>query len=164
MTLEYAGRTLIPFILNWDAGEQKANVSRINMSITNTLPSNAASLAPIVNWADYNHAAHVVQFYGEDGFLLDELSRFIGTALGSGEAAVVIATKEHRDGLTSRLQAWGRHFDPAIVRTSDFGSEGQRPRNGAGKARSFSRDGSRCRGGTYEYAGEGTGTGRKDSA
>jgi signal transduction histidine kinase len=85
------------------------------MSITNTLPSNAASLAPIANWADHRHAAHVVQFYGEDAFLLDELSRFIGTALGAGEAAVVIATKEHRDGLAQRLQAWGLDTTKAIA-------------------------------------------------
>jgi signal transduction histidine kinase len=81
------------------------------MSITNTLSSNPASLAPLAHWADHNHAGHVVQFYGEDGFLLDELSRFIGTALGAGESAVVIATEEHRAGLAQRLQTWG--FDTA---------------------------------------------------
>jgi hypothetical protein len=27
-----------------------------------------------------------VQFYGEDRFLLDELSRFIGNALGAGKS------------------------------------------------------------------------------
>jgi len=48
-----------------------------------------------------------VQFYGEDAFLLDELSRFIGTALGAGDAAVVIATKAHRDGLAQDLKARG---------------------------------------------------------
>ncbi|HWY57953.1 MAG TPA: ATP-binding protein [Terriglobales bacterium] len=77
------------------------------MSTHNSLPSNAGPLAPVAQWGDHNHSGHVVQFYGEDGFLLDELSRFIGTALGAGEAAVVIATKEHRDGLARRLQAWG---------------------------------------------------------
>jgi signal transduction histidine kinase len=56
----------------------------------------------------------VVQFYGEDTFLLDELSRFIGTALGAGEAAVVIATEEHRDGLNQRLQACGLDTAKAI--------------------------------------------------
>jgi len=64
-------------------------------------------MAPLVHWADNQNPAHVVQFYGDDGFLLDELSRFIGTALGAGEAAVVIATKEHRDGLARRLKMWG---------------------------------------------------------
>ncbi len=63
-------------------------------------------MAPLVHWADHENPAHVVQFYGDDGFLLDELSRFIGTALGTGESAVVIATKEHRDGLARRLKMW----------------------------------------------------------
>lgn len=49
--------------------------------------------------------AHVVQFYGEDEFLLDDLSRFIGTALLAGNTAVVVATKAHRDSLAQRLKA-----------------------------------------------------------
>jgi len=68
-----------------------------------------------MHWADHKHAAHVVQFYGEDRFLLDELSRFIGNALGAGEPAVVIATKEHRDGLNQRLQNWGLDTARAIA-------------------------------------------------
>jgi signal transduction histidine kinase len=56
---------------------------------------------------------HVVQFYSEDSFLLDDLSRFVGTALGGGEAAIVIATKGHRDGLAYRLRLRG--FDPATA-------------------------------------------------
>jgi signal transduction histidine kinase len=85
------------------------------MSTANTLPSNAASVAPSAHWADHGPSAHVVQFYGEDGFLLDELSRFVGTALGAGEAAVVIATKEHCDGLARRLQTWGLDSSRAIA-------------------------------------------------
>jgi len=64
-------------------------------------------MAPLAHWADHQTPAHVVQFYGDDGFLFDELSRFIGTALGAGEAALVIASKEHRDGLARRLKIWG---------------------------------------------------------
>jgi hypothetical protein len=82
----------------------------IHMSIANTPIPGTLSSAPRTSWADHNQSAHVVQFYGDDGFLLDELSRFIGPALGAGEAAVVIATKEHRDGLSRRLQMWG--LDP----------------------------------------------------
>jgi len=77
------------------------------MGTVNTQSLDAASFAPRAQWVDHNRPAHVVQFYGEDRFLLDELSRFIGTALGAGDAAVVIATKEHRDGLTQRLHARG---------------------------------------------------------
>jgi signal transduction histidine kinase len=75
------------------------------MSTANS--SDAVSMAPPARWADHQNPAHVVQFYGDDGFLLDELSQFIGTALGAGESAVVIATKEHRDGLARRLKMWG---------------------------------------------------------
>src|ERR1700691_4033611 len=53
------------------------------------------------------HWGHCVQFYGDDSSLLDELSSFIGTELLSGDAAVVIATKTHRDGLLQRLQSRG---------------------------------------------------------
>ena len=80
------------------------------MSAANTPSSDAVSMAPmapLAHWGDHQNPAHVVQLYGDDGFLLDDLSRFIGTALGAGEAALVIATKEHRDGLARRLKMWG---------------------------------------------------------
>jgi signal transduction histidine kinase len=60
------------------------------------------------------HWAHTVQFYGEDSSLVDELSRFIGAALVTGEAAVVIATKVHRDGAAQRLQSRGFDTRKAI--------------------------------------------------
>ena len=86
------------------------------MSATNLLPIDGASAAaPMAHWADHKHTAHVVQFYGEDRFLLDELSRFVGNALGAGESAVVIATQEHRDGLDQRLQAWGLDTSRAVA-------------------------------------------------
>src|ERR1700741_675760 len=62
-------------------------------------------------------SGHVVQFYENAYFLLDQLSRFVGTALGAGDAAVVIARKEIRDGLTQRLKARG--FDVARAANKD---------------------------------------------
>ena len=56
---------------------------------------------------------HVVQFYSDDTFLLDGLSRFVGTALGAGDSAIVIATPQHRDGLAERLRGRGLHIDQA---------------------------------------------------
>jgi len=47
--------------------------------------------------------AHSVQFYEDDAFLLDGLGRFIGAALGAGEAAIVIATPAHRQALRQQL-------------------------------------------------------------
>ncbi len=57
-----------------------------------------------------SHGAHVVQFYADDGYLLDGLTEFIGPALAAGRGAIVIATKAHRDGLIQRLKSRG--FDP----------------------------------------------------
>ena len=85
------------------------------MSATNLLPTDGASTAPMAHWADHQHTAHVVQFYGQDRFLLEELSRFIGNALGAGKPAVVIATQEHREGLNQRLQAWGLDTARAVA-------------------------------------------------
>ena len=78
------------------------------MSISNTP---VIPLAPQAQWHDHDSHGHVVQFYTEDAALLDAISRFIGTALGAGDAAVVIATKAHRDGLFQRLKEHG--FDVA---------------------------------------------------
>jgi signal transduction histidine kinase len=90
------------------------------MGMPNTQSLDAAAFAPFANRSDHHHPPHVVQFYGEEGFLLDELSRFIGTALGAGDAAVVIATKEHRDGLAQRLKAWGLDTAKAVAQGRYF--------------------------------------------
>lgn len=82
------------------------------MSTTNTPGYDAASLAPPAHWHD--HHGHVVQFYSEDAFLIDELSRFVGATLGAGDAAIVIGTKAHRDGLAQLLNARGVDLFSAI--------------------------------------------------
>jgi signal transduction histidine kinase len=62
-------------------------------------------------WDHAVHPGHVVQFYADDAFLVDELSRYIGSALAAGDGAIVIATKAHRDGIAQRLRARG--MDPS---------------------------------------------------
>jgi hypothetical protein len=57
---------------------------------------------------------HEVQFYANDAFLLDGFTRFISTALESGNPAIVIATQSHRDSLLERLQAHGADIRAAI--------------------------------------------------
>ena len=77
-----------------------------------SLEANTSSFTP-----ENAFGNHVVQFYEQDSFLLDQLSRFVGTALGSGDSAVVIATKPHRDGLTQRLKSRG--FDLSKLAARD---------------------------------------------
>jgi signal transduction histidine kinase len=50
---------------------------------------------------------HTVQFYGDDAFLVDGLSRYFESALAAGQAGLVIATEAHRDALTRRLMERG---------------------------------------------------------
>jgi PAS domain S-box-containing protein len=77
------------------------------MSTNLGLGYDPASVAPPPDSSDLDHCGHVVQFYSDDSFLLEGLSRFIGSALGAGDAGIVIATQPHRDELTLRLQALG---------------------------------------------------------
>lgn len=57
---------------------------------------------------------HEVQFYSDDAVFLDSFTRFIAAALGSGNAAIVIATKSHQDGLLQKLKAERVDVDRAI--------------------------------------------------
>jgi signal transduction histidine kinase len=66
------------------------------------------SAVPVENskWIEAR-STHSVQFYQDDAFFIDELTRFIGTALITGDAVIVIATKAHRDGLAQGLRSRG---------------------------------------------------------
>jgi DNA-binding NarL/FixJ family response regulator len=57
---------------------------------------------------------HEAGFYSDDRFALDDLTQFIGAALKAGNAAIVVATKLHRDSLLPRLQAYGLDIGTAI--------------------------------------------------
>ena len=67
----------------------------------------ATVFAPRAQWYEREARAHVVQFYQDEALFLRELSRFIGSALVCGEAAVVIATHAHRDQLARLLSERG---------------------------------------------------------
>lgn len=71
------------------------------------------NFAPHTDWSAMGETEHFVQFYEADGFLLNSLSGFIGTALKANDGAIVIATKAHRDGLAELLGANG--FDLATA-------------------------------------------------
>ena len=53
----------------------------------------------------HEHATclHDVQLYSDDAYLLDSLTTFVGREMTKGNSAIVVATKEHRDGLAERL-------------------------------------------------------------
>ncbi|HKW31912.1 MAG TPA: MEDS domain-containing protein [Candidatus Acidoferrum sp.] len=57
---------------------------------------------------------HEVQFYPDDAVFLERITHFIGTALKFGNAAIVIATRPHRDMLLERLKTEGVDVDVLI--------------------------------------------------
>lgn len=66
-------------------------------------------------WRENDQHAHIVQFYDRDDFMVTEVGRFIGTALGSGDSGVVIATKAHREAIAEQLASHGLNMTVAIA-------------------------------------------------
>jgi hypothetical protein len=83
------------------------------MSTNLNLQQLHSGIAPGAYLEKVQAQAHGVQFYGNDGYLLDGLTRFIGGALGAGDSSIIIATKAHRDGLSKRLMGCG--IDTAVA-------------------------------------------------
>jgi signal transduction histidine kinase len=50
---------------------------------------------------------HLVQYYEQEGFLYDRVTDFMSGGLRGSDAAVLIATRAHRDGVESRLYRRG---------------------------------------------------------
>jgi PAS domain S-box-containing protein len=67
--------------------------------ITERAPKSPAGARP--------DTGHVVQFYENDAFLVDQMARFIGGGLGAGDRTIVIATEPHRRELERHLTARG---------------------------------------------------------
>jgi hypothetical protein len=63
--------------------------------------------APRGSWSQHGDHQHGVQFYSQDKFLLEELSEYVGSALRAGDAAVIVATDTHRNGLLQWMAAQG---------------------------------------------------------
>jgi DNA-binding NarL/FixJ family response regulator len=75
--------------------------------------NNAVAPTPDKIGAPAHH--HEAGFYTEDRWLLDDLTRFIGSALKAGDAAIVIATESHCVDLLSRLRADVCDIETAIT-------------------------------------------------
>jgi PAS domain S-box-containing protein len=83
--------------------------------VSTAIPDISSELIPSSGQApSYDEHRHVVQLYADDRFLVDVLSRFIAGAIAIGDAAVVIATKAHHEGLAQRLRERGIDTTKAI--------------------------------------------------
>jgi PAS domain-containing protein len=59
-------------------------------------------VAPSDFMASSGHS-HAVQFYENDAFLIDRVAQFVASAIETGQAAVIVATKAHRRSLARAL-------------------------------------------------------------
>ena len=82
------------------------------MGLANVPSHNHLSHLPKKDW--HGESAHVVRFYTEDSSYLDALHRSVEGVLKAGNAAVIIATEAHRNGLTARLKASGLDTSRAV--------------------------------------------------
>jgi CheY-like chemotaxis protein len=76
----------------------------------------AARFAPSTDWHSAREHQHFVQFYERDTFLIQSLERFVSAGLTTGGAAIVIATRAHREALEREWHAHGIDVDAARKR------------------------------------------------
>lgn len=81
-------------------------------SIATTIPYESSLLPPPLGLRPPS-SHRCVQFYDNDSGLLESVGHFIGTAIASGDSAIVIATEAHREGLNANLRSRG--IDPAVA-------------------------------------------------
>ncbi len=61
------------------------------------------------------NGVHEMHLYEDEDCLLERLTRFVGAALGMGDAAVVLATTAHRTELSTQLIARGLDLPAAVA-------------------------------------------------
>ncbi len=66
-------------------------------------------------WAELAPCSHAVEIYEDDTEFLEHLSEFVAGGILTGEAAIVIATPAHREGLMRRLRLKGFDIDAALA-------------------------------------------------
>ena len=59
-------------------------------------------------------SVHSAQFYMQNDSLLEMVSRFLKTGIASQTACIVIATRDHREGIAQRLQEHGFDLERAF--------------------------------------------------
>jgi DNA-binding NarL/FixJ family response regulator len=77
---------------------------------------NLTSSAPDLQREREINRSHEVQFYSNDALLLARVTYIVGAALMAGNAAIVFATKRHREALFRELKVKGLDVDAVIQR------------------------------------------------
>jgi DNA-binding NarL/FixJ family response regulator len=106
-----AGRELLPAMDAVLRSMQFVSSSLKGHEFTDSLKGHEFSASPGEEKAPHRHE---VLFYSDDTILLDRATHVIAVALKAGDAAIVLATKSHRDSLLQRLKAKGVDTDGAL--------------------------------------------------
>jgi PAS domain S-box-containing protein len=64
-------------------------------------------ITPNVDWNQIGETEHFVQFYEDDGYLVESVSRYVGQAITVGDGALIIATEAHRNRIHRKLKRRG---------------------------------------------------------
>src|SRR6266481_3521760 len=91
--------------LTADAEESPMNANRFEPDL------GAASFASPASWTDVNPHSHLVQFYENDGFLIDALTQWFADGLSGGDSCVFVGTESHRVSLEKKLADRGVDLD-----------------------------------------------------
>lgn len=75
---------------------------------------NHSGLAPQVDLSEMGESKHFVQFYESDEYLIDSVSRYVASALESGQVSAVVATLEHRVAIQRAVAMRGIDVPAAI--------------------------------------------------
>jgi hypothetical protein len=95
------------------AGKRTSSIAALAGEDAETphVPGRALPMRP--DWFTIGDRGHGVQFYSDDDVLVDLLSRHVGSALICGDAAVVVATRAHREALERQFRRRGFAVDVA---------------------------------------------------
>lgn len=99
-----------PFVTHWETFWSLGRMEPLHpKSVSEGRRSilDSRELRTLPDWTLVGERAHVVQFYEDDGLLVELLSRFVGAALVTGDVAIVVATERHRAALAERLRTRG---------------------------------------------------------
>jgi len=70
--------------------------------------------APTTDWTDMSHNDHFVQFYESDDHIVGAVAEYLVHGLRSGDACIVIATREHVAGIEKLVAAYSDRFEIAV--------------------------------------------------
>jgi hypothetical protein len=99
-----------PFVTHWPTLWFPSRMERLHPKFPSEGRRSAhesRELRTVPDWTLAGDRAHIVQFYEDDSFLVELLSRFVGAALVTGDVAIVVGTERHRAALADRLRTRG---------------------------------------------------------